>query len=78
MKRRRRRSEEITLGYLLGMAHAVILLHQAGWGKRKRLPRFSEQMLDAFNDWQEGGHGYKETIEQLETLTGLKIDTERR
>ena len=73
MKRKRRRSEEIAKGYILGVAHAVILLHKAGWGTKKRLPEFAEAMIDLFDQWQNGQHGYKETITQLESLTGLKI-----
>ena len=56
------------------MAHAVILLHEAGWGQKKRLPEFAEKMVDLFDDWQNGQHGYKEMIDQLEELTGLKIE----
>lgn len=74
MKRKRRRSEEIAKGYLLGVAHAVILLHKAGWGQKKRLPEFAEAMVDMFDQWQTGQHGYKESICQLEYLTGLTIE----
>lgn len=73
-RRKRRRSEEIAQGYLLGVAHAVILLHKAGWGTKKRLPEFAEAMVDMFDQWQNGRHGYKEMIDQLEELTGLKIE----
>ena len=74
MKRKRRRSEEIAKGYILGVAHAVILLHKAGWGQKKRLPEFAEAMADMFDQWQNGQRGYKESICQLESLTGLKIE----
>ena len=74
MKRKRRRSEEIAKGYILGVAHAVILLHKVGWGQKKRLPEFAEAMVDMFDQWQDGQHGYKEMIDQLEELTGLKIE----
>ena len=74
MKRKRRRSEEVAKGYLLGVAHAVILLHKAGWGAKKRLPEFAEAMVDMFDQWQNGQHGYKESICQLESLTGLTIE----
>lgn len=74
MSRRKRRSEEIAKGYILGVAHAIILLHKAGWGTKKRLPAFAEAMVDMFNQWQNGQHGYKEMIDQLEELTGLKIE----
>lgn len=73
MKRKRRRSEEIAKGYILGVAHAIILLHKAGWGTKKRLPAFAEAMVDMFDQWQCGSHGYKEMIDQLEKLSGLKI-----
>lgn len=78
MSRRKRRSEEIAKGYLLGIAHAVILLHKTGWGTKKRLPAFAEAMIDSFDQWQNGQHGYKEMIEQLESLTGLKIEEGKR
>lgn len=74
MKRKRRRSEEIAKGYLLGIAHAVILLHKGGWGTKKRLPIFADQMIDLFDQWQNGQRGYKESICQLESLTGLTIE----
>ena len=73
-RRRRRRSEEFSQGYLLAMAHAVILLHKAGWGQKKRLPEFAASMVDMFDQWQNGQRGYKEMIDQLEELTGLKIE----
>lgn len=72
--RRRRRSEELTKGYLLALAHAVILLRQSGWGQKKRLPQFAESMIDLFDQWQNGQHGYREMIDQLESLTGLTIE----
>lgn len=74
MKRKRRRSEEIAKGYILGVAHAVIILHKAGWGTKKRLPAFADQMIDLFDQWQNGQRGYKEMIDQLESLTGLTIE----
>lgn len=74
MKRKRRRSEEVAKGYLLGAAHAVILLHKAGWGQKKRLPEFADAMVDMFDQWQNGQRGYKESICQLESLTGLTIE----
>lgn len=77
MKRKRRRSEEIAQGYLLGMAHAVILLNRSGWGTKKRLPDFADQMLDLFDKWQNGSHGYKEMIDRLEELTGLQVEERR-
>lgn len=73
-RRRKRRSEEFSRGYLLGAAHAVILLHKAGWGTKKRLPEFAERMVDLFDQWQNRQHGYKEMIDQLEKLTGLTIE----
>ena len=73
-KRKRRRSEEISQGYILGVAHAVILLHKAGWGSKKRLPDFAEAMVDMFDQWQNGGHGYREAIARLEEFTGLQIE----
>ena len=74
MSRRRRRSEEFSQGYLLAMAHAVILLHRSGWGSKKRLPAFADEMLDTLNDWQDGGHGYRESIKKLESLTGIRVE----
>ncbi len=78
MSRRRRRSEEFSQGYLLAMAHAVFLLQKAGWGQKKRLPEFAERMIDMFDQWQNGQHGYKEMIDQLETLTGLTIEEKKK
>lgn len=78
MKRKRRRSEEVAKGYLLGVAHAVFLLQKAGWGQKKRLPEFAEAMVDMFDQWQTGQHGYKEMIDQFETLTGLTIEERKR
>ena len=74
MARRRRRSEDFMMGYTLVLAHAVILLHRAGWGRKKRLPKFAESMIDELLDWQAGGHGYKESVALLEQLTGIKIE----
>lgn len=74
MARRRRRSEEFMMGYTLALAHAVLVLRKAGWGANKRLPDFAEDVIDMLADWQAGGHGYKESIVQLERLTGLKIE----
>ena len=74
MPRRRRRSEEFSQGYLLATAHAVILLHRSGWGSKKRLPQFTDEMLDAFDDWQDGGHGYRESIKKLKDLTGIRVE----
>lgn len=77
MKRRKRQSEEIAKGYLLGVAHAVMILHRSGWGTKKRLPEFAESMIDEFDQWQNGEHGYKEMIDRLEQLTGLQVEEGR-
>lgn len=75
MKRRKKRvAEDVARGYVLGIACAIKLLSDRGWGSKKRLPEFADDMIDLFNDWQNGKIGYRSLVKFLEEKTGMKID----
>lgn len=74
MKRRKKAAEDMAKGYLLGMACAVKILARYGWGTKKRLPEFADQMIDMFDQWQNGRIGHKELIKDMKEKTGIEVD----
>lgn len=73
-KRSKKKSEEVVFGYLLGTACAIKILTQYGWGAKKRLPEFADQMIDMFDQWQNGRIGHKELIKDMKEKTGIEVD----
>ena len=67
------RLDENFIPVLLGLP--MIVLHEEyGWGSAKRLPEFMESMTLRLKAIESGEVKVSDVIEQLETLTGAKIE----
>lgn len=78
MNRKRKRAinrrplDKSFIPILLALSSHV--LHESyGWGSKKRLPEFTDKLIDALKDLEEGRLEVATLIEELETLTGVKI-----
>ncbi|MDE5758160.1 MAG: hypothetical protein K2H85_06060 [Allobaculum sp.] len=56
------------------LALPTLVLHESyGWGAKKRIPDFVEQLMDKVAALQDGRLDVAKTIEELERLSGVKI-----
>lgn len=74
-KKKARRDHYAQVLVPLAVAVPVIVAHESfGFGSKKRAPALAEAILDKLKDVEQGKLDIAQVLDQLEELTGLKIE----